>query len=468
MAPDQRSPYSALSGMAIDPIYLSLDAIPDFAGAAALDADLQQVLSRVRQSTRVDYADVRRLKRAGLGLAFEAFHEREWQRDSARAHACRAFIASHAWWLNDYALFRALHEREQHRPWTAWPAPLQSRSGTALANARRELADEILFYQYVQWAADEQWRRARDEARLAGVSLLGDLPFLLDVNSADVWARVGEFDLDVSVGVPPDAFSADGQDWGTPMPRWDVMASNGYQWLRDRARRNAELYDGYRVDHLVGFYRTYGRPRQATAPPFFSPAGEDAQEAQGERLLGVFREPGAEIIAEDLGTVPDFVRASLTRLGIPGYRVLRWERRWHEPGQPFIDPAAYPASSVATSGTHDTEPLAIWWASAADDERRAMSVLPTLQRLEPDVADLPWNDRVRDVFVEALYASGSDLVLLPIGDVFGWPDRINDPASLNDHNWRFMLPWRVDTLEDQPDACERQTALKTWAARWNR
>jgi 4-alpha-glucanotransferase len=163
------------------------------------------------------------------------------------------------------------------------------------------------------------------------------------------------------------------------------------------------------------------------------------------------------------------VRASLMRLGIPGYRVLRWERRWHEPGQPFIDPTSYPSVSVATSGTHDTEPLAIWWTSAPEDERLAVSALPTVQRLAGgSAADEPWSARLRDVFIEALYASGSDLVLLPVGDVFGWADRINDPANMSDDNWRFMLPWRVDSLGDQPEARERQTALSAWSQRWDR
>src|SRR5690606_569190 len=110
---------------------------------------------------------------------------------------------------------------------------------------------------------------------------------------------------------------------------------------------------GYRVDHLVGFYRTYARPRDG-GEPAFTPPDQASQVALGERVLAVFREPGSEIIAEDLGVVPEFVRESLVRLDIPGYKVFRWERRWHDPGQPFKDPSDYPASAVATSGTHDT------------------------------------------------------------------------------------------------------------------
>ena len=135
-----------------------------------------------------------------------------------------------------------------------------------------------------------QWRQAREQAH--GVALFGDLPFMVDGDSADVWARQDQFRLDVSLGAPPDAFSATGQDWGMPVYRWDVIARDDFRWLRERARRSADLFDGYRVDHLVGFYRTYGRPRDG-GEPFFTPADEPEQVALGERVLAVFREAGA-------------------------------------------------------------------------------------------------------------------------------------------------------------------------------
>src|SRR5262249_35920053 len=244
-------------------------------------------------------------------------------------------------------------------------------------------------------------------------ALFGELPFMVDGDSADVWARQQQFMLDVSVGAPPDGFSADGQDWGMPVYRWDTIAADDFRWLRERARRGADLYDGYRVVHLVGFYRTYARPR-AGGPPFFTPADEREQTALGERVLAIFREAGAEVIAEDLGTVPDFVRTSLARFGVPGFRVFRWERRWHDAGRPFRDPSEYPAVSVAASGTHDTETLAAWWDTAPAADREMIAALPTVRRITAGCRELaarPYDACVRDVLLEALYASGSNLVL---------------------------------------------------------
>lgn len=470
MAPGQSSPYSAISAMAIDPIFISVPAVPDFArlgGEAALDPEARATLDAVRRARAIDYARVRRLKQTALGAAFRQFVDLEWSRGTDRARALDAFVNEQAWWVEDYALFRALHAAHGERPWTAWPDELRRRDPAAIAAARRELADEILLNKYLQWIADTQWRQAR--AATDGVALFGDLPFMVDGDSADVWARQREFSLDDSVGVPPDAFSATGQDWGMPLYRWDAIAADDYRWLRERARRSAALYDGYRVDHLVGFYRTYARPKNG-GDPFFSPGHEREQTMLGERVLAIFREPGTEIIAEDLGTVPDFVRASLARLRVPGFKVLRWERHWHSEGQPFRDPAEYPPVSVANSGTHDTEPLATWWAGASADERRKLAETPTVARIAGGraLADAPFDAGVRDVLLEALYASGSSLMLMPVQDVFGWTDRINEPATVADTNWTYRLPWPVDRLDEVPEARARQAALREWAERYNR
>ncbi len=471
MASGEQSPYSAMSAMAIDPIFIAVPRVLDFAalgGEASLDVEDQERLIHARRCASVDYATVRGLKERALTHAFERFR-REWEQETPRAREMHAFVESESWWLGDYAIFRALHEREGHRPWTAWSPALQRREPAALDAARRELRDAVLFYQYLQWIADTQWRRARVLARANNVALFGDLPFMVDGDSADVWAHQDDFRLDASVGVPPDAFSATGQDWGMPAYRWDAIEARGFTWLSDRARRSAVLYDGYRVDHLVGFYRTYSRPR-AGGEPSFEPSDEPSQIALGERTLAIFRKPGVEIIAEDLGVVPDFVRESLARLRAPGFRVFRWERQWDVPGQPFHDPAAYPAVSVAASGTHDTEPMVVWWDEASEEDRQAVASIASIGRLTAgvDLSNAPFSPLVRDALLEALFASGSDLLLIPIQDVFGWHDRINVPATVTPENWTFRLPWPIDRMDDDPTARERQRALRAWAQRHGR
>lgn len=468
MAAGTQSPYSAISAMAIDPIFVTMDDVPEFAacgGEVGLGDQDRHALMDARRARTVEYSRIRPVKERALRAAFRQFVSTEWSAQTARAHALAAFVQDQSWWLADYALFRALHDHEATAPWMQWPAPIRDRHPDALAAARAALADEILFYQYVQWVAAGQWERARAAARAVEVRLFGDLPFMVDLHSADVWAHQAQFHLDRSVGVPPDAFSATGQDWGMPAYNWTAMQESDYGWLKDRARRSDALFDGYRVDHLVGFYRTYSRPRTGKGDPAFSPSAEEDQVRLGERVLAIFREPGAAIIAEDLGVVPPFVRASLDRMDVPGFRVFRWERQWDDEGQPFRDPADYPATSVATSGTHDTEPLITWWEQAGEDERRAVASIPSVVALSPagDLHTQPFVPAVRDVLIEALLASGSDLVLFPVQDVFGWSDRINEPATVSERNWSYRLPWPSDELDGQVDAAERQQRLREWS-----
>jgi len=471
MASGGQSPYSAMSAMAIDPIYICVPDVAEFqalGGEASLSADDRERLAHARAASKVEYNLVRPIKDRALRAAFDHFFENEWSKHSVRATLFRSYIEKETWWLDDYALFRALHEREK-RTWAEWPGGLAVRDPDALDRARRELSRQILFYQYLQWVAGSQWEQAREAARAHAVALFGDLPFMVDMHSADVWSEQEEFELDRSVGVPPDAFSATGQDWGMPPYNWTVLARNEYRWLHSRARRSAALYDGYRVDHLVGFFRTFSRPRVGDGEPVFSPSKQVAQLRLGERVLNIFREAGSEIIAEDLGTVPDFVRAALTVLGVPGFRVLRWEREWEQDDKPFRDPAEYPAKSVATTGTHDTEPMIAWWEGADDEERRAVVEMPWMRNAgAADLLEAPFVPAVRDALLEAMFASSSNILLLPVQDVFGWRDRINEPATVSDDNWSFRLPWPVDTMASEPEARERQAALRKWADRHRR
>ena len=399
---------------------------------------------------------VRQAKQSALRLAFSLFWDVDWLRTTARAGAFAAYASWEEWWLGDYALYCALRERHGDRPWVEWPAPLGHRHPEAIEQARRELEPEILFHQYVQWIADTQWETAREQ--LGETRLFGDFPFMVSTDSADVWANQHAFRFDRTVGTPPDAFSATGQDWGLPVYRWDVMAAEDDRWLRQRARRMARLYDGYRVDHLVGFYRTYSRRLGETLGDF-DPADEAGQRRQGERILQLFLATDAQVTAEDLGLIPDFVRASLARLQVPGYKVLRWERDWHRAGQPMLDPAAFPAVSVTTTSTHDIEPLARWWELLDDRERATLLGAIGLPRLP--VAG--FGPAIRDGLLRQAYGAGSDLLLLPIQDVFGWSDRVNTPATVGDRNWTWKLPLTVEELSIDAHALERADALHALA-----
>lgn len=438
ISPGETSPYSSMSAFALDPLYIAVDQVEDFqelGGEAWLDGPRRERLERLRESPRVDYGGVRALKQETLEACFARF--RQQKDDSARAAEFRRFLDEHADWIHDYALFRALHE-QRNSHWESWEPELRKRAPEALEQERQALKERILFYQYLQWQAERQWQAARRAANARGVRLKGDLPFMVSGHSADVWAHQDQFSLDAWVGAPPDAFSAEGQNWGLPPYCWQAMATDDFSWIARRARRSSQIYDLYRIDHLVGFYRTYHIPRNGGRPQFV-PAEEHEQRALGERIMRVFRSAGAEITAEDLGVIPHFVRRSLTELGIPGYRVLRWEKEWDEPGQPFRDPAGYPELSVAVSGTHDTETLAEWWEKMDARERRDACQIPALRVVSPE-ADIRLTRKVHRALLDALYGAGSRYVVLPVQDVFSLRGRINVPATIGPENWTYRFP----------------------------
>jgi 4-alpha-glucanotransferase len=463
-----QSPYSSRSAFAIDPIYVGLDRVEDLGPRweDALEPAAREALERSREAVRVDYGTVRRLKAQALEVAFRRFRDAEWKGRSARATDLRRFAEEERSWLDDYALFRALEEAFGGAYWREWPEGVRDRRPEALAERRAALEERVLFYEYVQWLAGTQWRAARAEARARGVRLAGDLPFMVAAGSADVWAHQDMFRLDATVGAPPDALAREGQDWGLPPYRWDALERANDRWIRDRAQRAAELYDAYRVDHVVGFYRTYVIEQGRSAKEgHFVPEGEPAQKAQGERVLGAMRSAGAELIAEDLGTIPPFVRHSLAGLAVPGYRVLRWEREWEAPGRPFIDPRSYPARSVATSGTHDTTTLAVWWEEELDHaDRRAIAALAALAPIRPAVerGERTCSGEVLAALLDALYGAGSDLAIVPVQDLFGAREQVNVPGTFRPENWSYRLPFRLEEAlarDDVRPAVERSRGL---------
>jgi 4-alpha-glucanotransferase len=443
LAPGESSPYSALSAMAIDPRFITIRHIPE---APDFEALWPNEIAAARRAPAIAYQRISALKNVALRICFARFCENDWDEHTPRADALREYVRREAWWIDEYALYRALRARSGERPWTEWEPAFRDRDPGALLAAHRQLESEILFYQYVQWIAAEQWQAVRNG--IEGLEILGDFPFMVTLDSADVWSRQREFLLSASVGTPPDAFSETGQEWGLPPYNWDEARQNNFEWLRTRARRMADLYHGFRVDHLVGFYRTYVRPLDGTTP-YFSPASEDEQLALGETIMHIMIETGADVSVEDLGTVPEFVRASVARLGLPGYRVLRWEPD---------DPIMYPVVSVAMTGTHDTEPLAVWWEGLTPEERLVFAQMPSISVHPSEVFDAS----IRDAILRAMYRSPSAIVLIPIQDVFGWRARINHPATVGEWNWTYALPWPIDLMAAQPEAvaaAERLTLL---------
>jgi 4-alpha-glucanotransferase len=454
-APGEASPYSALTLFAIDPLYISAAELGGVGRMAMRRArknagDPAQLLPRERYVA---------LKKELLERAFEAFATRGRGRDR---HALDDFIQENSYWIHDYALFRALKDHFAFRSWEEWPGDLARRDQSALASVRRDLAQSIHKYCYFQFLAHQQWKSIRDYAKERGVYLGGDLAFSPGRDSDVVWAHQESFDLTCTIGTPPDAFSETGQRWGLPMPNWMAMRADGFQLWRSRARQARNLYDLVRIDHVVGLYRTFsfGHEENLEERGKFTPEDEDEQRAQGEAVLHAIKAEAGEmqLIAEDLGTVPPWVRKSLSALGIPGYKVMQWEREWDTPEQRFINPADYPEVSLATTGTHDTEALTIWWRDQPVEERaRLVEAFHLDGRVN---VHAPLGMPVLNEILRALYAAPSILTVLPMQDLFGWSARINLPGTVSESNWTYRLPIPLEEMAASHAISSRARDLK--------
>lgn len=461
-APGEASPYSALSVFAIDPLYLSAAELPG-AGRLAMRRARKTVGAPKRNVPRSRYVAA---KKELLEQAFRTFSSRGRARDN---RALDDFIHENSYWIEDYVMFRALKEKFDFRAWEEWPGDIARREPGALTSARRALAESVRKYAYLQFLAHRQWKEVREYAAARGVWLGGDLAFSPGRDSDLVWAHQESFDLTRTIGTPPDAFSEKGQRWGLPMPNWKAMRADGFEIWRSRVRRARALYDAMRIDHVIGLYRTFSFGPDPEAPGQFMPETEEEQRAQGEDLLRAIKEeaPDAMLVAEDLGTIPPWVRQSLSALGIPGYKVMIWEREnWHTPEEKFTDPREYEELSLATTGTHDTDALTVWWREQPLAEREKF--IESLNLKDRVGARGPLCAAALDAVLEALYAAPSIISVVPIQDLFGWRARINRPGSVSDSNWSYRLPLALERMERSRAIRAREHRLMEIARRTKR
>ncbi|MEK7437041.1 MAG: 4-alpha-glucanotransferase, partial [Pseudomonadota bacterium] len=366
--PEHASPYSPSSRCFVNVLYLDVEAIPDYsecdeAHKQARTPGFQSRLKALRGADLVDYAGVAEIKLPMLELCFAHFCNHHLAFNAPRAQAFRAYQAAHAPALRRHALFEALQEhfhREdaQIGGWPVWPAAYRDPAAPEVASYAEAHAERVEFYEYLQWQAELQLEAVgRRSMELGlGVGLYQDLAVSVDRGGAEAWANQDLYAIAASVGAPPDDFNLHGQDWGLPPLAPERLRAAAYAPFIATLRANMRHAGALRIDHVMALARLYWVP-QGAAPrdgayvhyPFEDLVGIVALESHRNRCM---------VIGEDLGTVPDEVRATLTRVGILSYRVLLFERQ--QSGD-FKPPAEYPADSLVTATTHDLPTLAGYW-----------------------------------------------------------------------------------------------------------
>ncbi len=413
------SPYQCLSAHAGNPLLIDLGWLAE---RGWLDRDA---------ATLTAHASPVQHRRACLDRAFDAYTQLE--SDEAKTDY-REFIEAHASWLNDYALFMALREEQGGRAWQDWPENLRDRDPAALEAAQKRLSRALQQVCFEQFIFFRQWQSLRDYANRRGILLFGDIPIFVAGDSADVWSRRDEFDLNaegrprVVAGVPPDYFSATGQRWGNPHYRWNLMEANGFKWWLERFRSQLALYDWVRVDHFRGFEAYWEIPAESDTAMqgHWVPA---PGQALLETLVGTLGNGRLPLIAENLGIITPEVEALRERFNIPGMLILQFAFDGG-PGNPYL-PHNHNPNDVVYTGTHDNDTTVSWFEDLSQDQQSHIK----------DYLGNP-DSSMPDALIRCAMASVAKLAIIPLQDILslGKGHRMNTPGTVVD-NWQWRFEW---------------------------
>lgn len=436
------SPYQSCSTFAGNHYLIDLDAL--IAAGLLTEAEAGEPVWCTRDE-KADFGLLYNSRLKVLRLAFARF---------CGGADFEAFCEKNADWLPDFTLFMALKDHFSGKPWYEWDAPLRFREPDAMENARTQFREDLRFYAFVQYLFDTQWNDLRTYAHKKGVRLIGDVPIYVPYDSVEVWSNPELFQLDASLrptevaGVPPDAFTADGQLWGNPLYRWDAMAQDGYCWWMRRLGAAGKWYDTVRLDHFRGFESYW-------AVPYGAPNARGGHWVKGpgmDFIRTLHRElPALSIIAEDLGYLTEEVLSLRDDSGYPGMKVLQFAFDSREPSDYL--PHTYIRNTVCYTGTHDNMTTRQWLESGTEEMRRYASEYMHLTEDEGMV----WG------VIRTAMSSVSDLCVVPIQDYLnlGASARMNFPGTLSDSNWT----WRAKDGMIENGLADRIRALTELYAR---
>jgi 4-alpha-glucanotransferase len=374
----------------------------------------------------VDYEKVIEEKDRIFAMAFRRFNDtKEFTEFCERERS----------WLDEFALFMVIKERQGGRSWAEWESPYKLRFPAALDGLRAEERRAVRYQKFLQFMFHVQWSDLRAYAAARGICVIGDMPYYVAYDSADTWASPELFELDEKgnplrvAGVPPDYFSATGQRWGNPLYKWENMRQDGYAWWTRRIRKALETADVVRLDHFRGFESYWAVPAgSATAVDgTWEPGPGEDFFAAIKRALGA-----VPLIAEDLGEITHGVDLLRRKAGFPGMKVLQFAFDG-DPENPYL-PCNVTSDSIMYTGTHDNDTALGWYAGLAEKERSRVS-----RYLGCD------DETFIDRFLRLAYMSASRLCLIPAQDILGLGQgsRMNTPGT-GSGNWRWrLLPDRL-------------------------
>ena len=432
------SPYQSYSAFAGNPMLIDIDELIKAGLVSEDDKDLK-ILAEKKEFA--DFGQMFSFKRLILAKAHAAFAANA---DSEQKYLFGKFCRKNAWWLDDYAMFMSMKYFFKQVMWTEWADSYRLRDPQTLAKYAEEHGVDIDCWKFMQFLFIRQYKDLKKYANKRGISIYGDMPIYVSMDSSDIWANPEMFMLDSDrkptkvAGCPPDDFSPTGQLWGNPLYDWDYMDKNNYKWWIKRVQYSAKLFDLTRIDHFRGFESFYAIP----AGDKTAEHGEWLQGPSMKLFSAIKAELGdVKLVAEDLGFLTDEVKAMLKAAGYPGMNVLEFGFGGEDSS--YL-PHNYVKNSVVYIGTHDNE-TALGWYLAQDKagKKRIRKYLG----LDKSASD----SKVVRELIRCAYASVSENCVIQM-HVFLCLDnsaRMNIPSTIGGGNWA----WRMDK-----NACTKELA----------
>jgi malto-oligosyltrehalose synthase/4-alpha-glucanotransferase len=443
------SPYSAISSKAGNPLLIS----PELLGKEKLlDAnELKQY--HLPQESKVDFTKAEEIRNELFNKAYQNFLSGNF--NSLKTEFGQ-FCSQEKNWLDDFALYSILKKQNEGKPWYEWENEFKQRSAEALQKFSNKNEDVITKTKWLQFIFFRQWKSLKEYCNNMNIQLIGDMPFYVSYDSADVWANKEIFALDENghrtgiAGVPPDAFSDDGQLWGMPVFRWDVLKERNYDWWIERLKKNIELFDIVRLDHFRAFDEYWEVPAGETTAKnghWKSCPGKDFFETVQNKLGEL------PFIAEDLGEITSGVYQLRDAFHLPGMKVLQFAFGGDMPYSPHIN-HHHEQNFIVYTGTHDNNTTLGWYKTETDEEMKKRISLYLGKGLDEN-----------EIYTELgrlAYSSVGKIVILPMQDVLGLDEnsRMNKPSS-GDNNWNWRLMPGQLTVESE-------NQLKEWTLIYDR
>jgi 4-alpha-glucanotransferase len=441
------SPYSSTSSMAGNPLLIS----PEVLEANGLIKNSDLSAHHVPATERVDFERAAEVRDHLLKKAATKFFK-----NAKLTAAFNNFCRRESYWLADFALYQALKKHHDNSPWFEWKEEYKMRSSEALnifSKKSTELRTYIMWQQYI---FSEQWTRLKTFANNSGVLLFGDLPFYVSHDSSDVWANRDIFNVDKAglmkgvAGVPPDYFNSNGQLWGMPTFKWDILQKQNYDWWIKRLRKNMQQFDVLRLDHFRAFANYWevpaGKPTARRGKWKIGPGHlffKTVQSAIGD----------VKFVAEDLGDIDENVFKLRDDFGMPGMKILQFAFGDEMAGSAY-SPHNYTTNFIAYTGTHDNNTTVGWFRK--DIKRKEKKQISSYTGKVVD------EKSIHIELSRLAYASVARTVILPLQDVLGANEkaRMNTPATTTD-NWKWRFKKNALTLT-------LQKRLANWVSLYNR